>query len=147
MVWALRWTDERSPEVLVSNIVFIQIGTICVKGEQVAWWMEPLGSFPRVLNVLPREKIEGPPRDFVKANPRPHPRPDQRPKNWGAAGPEGFWAFGLAEDVAKGSPLENSEWGLQYSSEGVHWVLKGPPEDSLHHDTSEAFPQIFILFT
>ena len=23
---------------------------------------------PRVLNVLPREKIEGPPRDFLKAN-------------------------------------------------------------------------------
>ena len=52
--------------------------------------MEPLGSFPRVLNVLPREKIEGPPRDFLKANPRPHPRPDQRPKTQGAAGPEGF---------------------------------------------------------
>ena len=42
--------------------------------------MESLGRFPRVLNVLPREKIEGPPRDFLKANPRPHPRPDQRPK-------------------------------------------------------------------
>ena len=53
--------------------------------------MEPLGSFPRAYNVLPREKIEGPPRDFLKANPRPHPRPDQRPKTRGAAGPEGFW--------------------------------------------------------
>jgi hypothetical protein len=42
--------------------------------------MEPLGSFPKVLNVLPREKIEGPPRNFLKANPRPHPQPDQRPK-------------------------------------------------------------------
>ena len=82
--------------------------------------MEPLGSFPRVLNVLPREKIEGPPRDFLKANPRPHPRPDQRPKTQGAAGPQGFLAFGLTEDVAKGLPLENSEGGLQYSSEGVH---------------------------
>ena len=40
--------------------------------------------FPRVLDVLPREKIEGPPRDFLKANPRPHPRPDQRPKTRGA---------------------------------------------------------------
>ena len=70
--------------------------------------MEPLGSFPRVLNVLPREKIEGPPRDFLKAYPRPHPRP------------RGFLAFGLAEDVAKGLPLENPEGGLQYSSEGVH---------------------------
>ena len=55
--------------------------------------MESLGRFPRVLNALPREKIEGPPRDFRKAN-RDH--------------------------VAKGSPLENPEGGLQYSSEGVH---------------------------
>ena len=39
----------------------------------------------------PREKIEGPPRNFLKANPRPHPRPDKRPKTRGAAGPEGFW--------------------------------------------------------
>ena len=44
--------------------------------------MDPLGSLPRVLNVLPREKVEGPPRDFLKANPRPHPRPDQRPLVW-----------------------------------------------------------------
>ena len=77
--------------------------------------MESLGKFPRVLNVLPREKIEGPPRDFLKANPRSHPRPDQRPKTRGAASPEG-----LAEDVAKGSTLENFKGGLQYSSEGVH---------------------------
>ena len=27
---------------------------------------------------------------------------------------------GLAEDVAKGLPLENPKEGLQYSSEGVH---------------------------
>ena len=71
--------------------------------------MEPLGSFPRVLNVLPREKIEGPPRDFLKANPRPHPRPAR-----------GFLAFVLGKDVAQGLPLENPEGGLQYSSKGVH---------------------------
>ena len=76
--------------------------------------MEPLGRFPRVLNVFPREKIERPPRDCLKANPRPHPRPDKRPKT------RGFLAFGLAEDVAKGLLLENPEGGLQYSSEGVH---------------------------
>ena len=40
--------------------------------------MEPLGRFPRVLNRLPREHIEGPPRGFLKAKPRPHPRPDPR---------------------------------------------------------------------
>ena len=45
---------------------------------------------PRVLNVLPREKIKGPQRDSRKANLRPHPKPDQRPKTRGAAGPEGF---------------------------------------------------------
>ena len=50
--------------------------------------MESLGRFPRVLNVLPREKIEGPLRDFLKANPRPHPRPKTR-----AAGREGVWTF------------------------------------------------------
>ena len=61
--------------------------------------------------------------------------------------PQGFLAFGLAEDVAKGLPLENPEGDLQYSSEGVHWVLKGSSEGSIQHDTSEAFPQIFILFT
>ena len=82
--------------------------------------MEPLGSFPRVLNVLPREKIEGPPRDFLKANPRQHPRPEKNAKNPRGRRPRGFLAFGLAEDVAKGLPLENSEGGLQYSSEGVH---------------------------
>ena len=49
-----------------------------------------LGRFPRVLDVLPREKIEGPPRDILNANSRTHPRPDQRTKTRGAAGPEGF---------------------------------------------------------
>ena len=46
---------------------------------------------PRVLNVLPREKIKGPQRDFLKANPRPHPRPDQRPKTRGTEGSKGIW--------------------------------------------------------
>ena len=122
-------------------------GTICRKAEEVAWWMEALGSFLRVLNVLPREKIEGPPRDFLKAKPRPHPRPDQRPKNPRGCRPRGFLAFGLAEDVANGLPLENPKGDLQYSSEGVHWVLDGSSEGSIQHDTSEDFPQIFILFT
>ena len=117
------------------------------KIEELVWWMESLGSFPRVLNVLPREKIEGPPRDFLKANQRPHPRPDQRPKTQGAAGPEGGLAFGLAKDLGKGLPFEDPEGGLQYASEGVRWVLKGHPEGSIHHDTSEAFQQILIIFT
>ena len=33
--------------------------------------MEPLGSFLKVLHVLPREKIEDPPRDFLKVKPKP----------------------------------------------------------------------------
>ena len=48
--------------------------------------MECLGKFPIVLNVLPRKKIEGPLRDFLKANLRPNPRPDQRQKTRGVAG-------------------------------------------------------------
>ena len=82
--------------------------------------MEPLGGFSRVLNELPREKVGGPTRDFLKADPMPHPRPDQRPKNPRGCRPQGFLAFGLGEDVAKGLPLDNSKGGLQYSSEGVH---------------------------
>ena len=97
------------------------------------------GRFPRVLNELPREEIESDPRDFLEANPRPHPRPDQRPKT---RGPQGFLAFGLAENVTKSSHLENPEWGLQFSSETVLFLLKGPPEGSIHHDTFKAFPQI-----
>ena len=82
--------------------------------------MEPLGSFPRVLNVLPREKIEGPPRDFFKGEPKATSQARPKGKNPRGRRPRGFLAFGLAEDVAMGSPLENSEGGLQYSSEGVH---------------------------
>ena len=54
--------------------------------------MVPLGRFLRVLNGLPKEYTEGPPRGFMKANPRLHPRPDP----W-------FLAEGLAEDAAEGS--------------------------------------------
>ena len=71
--------------------------------------MEHLGSFPRVLNVLPQKNMEGPLRNFLKANPWPHPRPDQRPKTLG------FLAFGLALDVASGSPFENPLGDLQSS--------------------------------
>ena len=111
-------------------------GTICGKGEEVVWWMESHGMFSRVLNVLPREKLKVPQGIFYSWT---------RGQVQGQT--KGQKAFGLAEDVAQGSPLENPKGGLQYSSEGVHWVLKGPPKGSIHHDTSEAFPQMFILFT
>ena len=74
--------------------------------------MESLGSFPRVLNVLPREKIEGPPRDFSKGKPVATSKARPKAKNPRGRRPRGFLAFGLAEDVAKVSPLENSEEGL-----------------------------------
>ena len=45
----------------------------------------------RVLNLFPRELIEGTPKDFLKANLRPHQRPDPRPKTRGAVGLKGFW--------------------------------------------------------
>ena len=61
--------------------------------------------------------------------------------------PRRFLAFGLAEAVAKGLHLEIPKGGLQYSSEAVRWVVKGPTKGSIHHDTSEAFPQMLILFT
>ena len=53
---------------------------------------------PWVLNLLPQKNFEGPNWDFLKANPWPHPRLDQRPKTLGAA------VFGLALDVALGLP-------------------------------------------
>ena len=56
------------------------------------------------------------------------PEATSKARNLRGRRPRGFLAFGLAEDVAKGSPLED-------------------PEGSIHHDPSEAFPQIFILFT
>ena len=43
--------------------------------------MEPLGRFPRVLNVLPREKIEGPLRDFAKGEPEATSKARPKAKN------------------------------------------------------------------
>ena len=101
--------------------------------------MEPLGRFPRVLNVLKREKIEGPPRDFLKGNQR-ESKARTKAKNPRGRRPRGFLAFGLAEDVAKGLHLANPDGGLQYSSERKYIEYS-------RDDTVEAFPQIFILFT
>ena len=88
---------------------------------------------------FPKGFSEGEPEAKYKARPKANNPRGRRP--------QGFFAFCLAEDVAKGSPLENPKRGRQYSSEGLHWVLKGPPEGSIHHDTSKAFSHIFILFT
>ena len=37
------------------------------------------------------------------------------------------------------------EGDLQYSPEGLHEYSRDLPRGSIHHDTPEAFPQIFIL--
>ena len=56
------------------------------------------------------------PQGIFKGEPKATPKARLKAKNpWGRR-PRGF----LAEDVAKGLRLENSEGGLQYSSEGVH---------------------------
>ena len=68
---------------------------------------------PRVLNLFTKELIEGPSKEFPKANPRPHQRPDPSPR------PQGFLDLGLAEDAAKGLPEENPDGGLQSTSQGT----------------------------
>ena len=83
--------------------------------------MEPLGRFPRVLNGVPRENIEGP------------PRPDPRPKTRGAAGPEGFWP----RVWPRGAFNILSRDSIEYS--------RNLPRGSIHHYTPKAFPQIVIL--
>ena len=101
---------------------------------------------PLVLNVLPRKNIEGPLRNFLKANPWPHPRPDQRPKTLGACGPSGFclWS-GLG--CGLGFAFRKSLWGPSIFSLGstlrTLWKL---PRSSIHHATSSAFPQIVPVF-
>ena len=107
--------------------------------------MESLGRFPRVLHVLPREKIEGPSKDFLNANSRTHSRPDQRPKTRGAAGPECFWPLVWPRmwmwKIPNGAFNILPREYIKYSS------VKGPAKGSIYNDTSEAFPKIFILFT
>ena len=52
--------------------------------------MEPLGSFPRVHNVLPREKIEGP-QGIFQGKPEATSKARPKAKTLGACGPKGFW--------------------------------------------------------
>ena len=54
--------------------------------------MESLvGRFPKVLNVLPREKIEGSQKGFSKGEREATSKARQKAKNPRGAGPEGFW--------------------------------------------------------
>ena len=115
--------------------------TICGKAEGVSWWMEPLGRFPRVLNGLPREYIEGPPRGFLTANPRAHPRPDPRPKTLLVFGQGSGWGCGrgFARRKSRGEAFNI----LPRESIGYSRDL---PRGSIHHNIPMAFPQIVILF-
>ena len=68
---------------------------------------------PESTQCTPKEFSKGEPEATSKARPNAKDPTGRRPR--------GCLAFGLAEDVAKGSHLENAEGSLQYSS-------KGPPE-------------------
>ena len=90
---------------------------------------------PLVLNVLPRNNIEGSLRNFLKASPWPHPRPDQRPKP-----PRGLWPLGfLAFRKFLGEPSI-------FSLGSTLSTLGKLPWGSIHHATSSAFPQIVPLW-
>ena len=60
------------------------------------------------------------PEGFSKGEPEAIYKARPKAKNQKGRRPQGFLAFVLVEDVAKGSPSENPEGGLQYSSKGVH---------------------------
>ena len=88
--------------------------------------------FPERTQCTPKREDWRSPKGFSKGEPEATSKARPKAKNPRGRRPRRFLAFGLAVDVAKGLSLENSKGGLQYSSEGVHWVLKGPPEGSIH---------------
>ena len=97
---------------------------ICGKASEVSWWMEPSGG-PLSTQCTPSEEYWRPPLEFSKGKPLATSSARPKPKNpWGLR-PLGFLAFGLALDVASGSPLENPLVDLQSSPYGVHWELSG----------------------
>ena len=81
--------------------------------------MEPPGG-PSSTQCPPSEEYWRPPSGFSKGKPEATSKARPKAKNPRGRRLRGFLAFGLAEDMAKGLPLENTEGGLQYSSEGVH---------------------------
>ena len=73
-----------------------------------------LGRFPRVLNVPPEGEDWRSLKRFSKGKPETTSKARPKAKNLRGRMSQGFLAFGLAEDVAEGLPLENPE--------GVHRV-------------------------
>ena len=65
------------------------------------------------------------PSRFSKGEPKATSKARTKAKNPRGHRPQGFLAFGLAEDVAKGLHLENPKGALQYSSEGVTYCMLG----------------------
>ena len=91
------------------------------------------------------KNIEGPLRNFLKANLQPHPRPDQRPRTLGACGPQvfGLWS-GLG--CGLGYAFRKSLGGPSIFSLGSTLSTLGKlPRGSIHHATSLPFPQIVPL--
>ena len=90
---------------------------------------------PRVLNLLPRELIEGPPKGFSEGKPEAASEARPKAKNPRGHRPQGFLALDLAEDAGEGLPEENPEGGLQSTPLGTNFELKVLPEgtDSPHY--------------
>ena len=95
--------------------------------------MEPLGRFPRVLNGVPRENIEGP------------PRPDPRPKTRGAAGPEGFWPRFWPKMQQRVCLRKILRGALNLLPREQIENSRNFPREQFHHTAPEAFQQIVIL--
>ena len=81
--------------------------------------MEPSGG-PLSTQCTPSKEYLRPPSEFSKGKPLATSSARPKAKNPRGRRPQGFLAFCLAEDVAKGLPLENPEGCIQYSSKGVH---------------------------
>ena len=125
-----------SNKLICGGIVQARLG---IKNTKISVWDNLLKSwecsmvnlFPRevpwVLNMFPRELIEGPPQDFCQSNPLLHLWPDPRPKTLGACGPMGFWPWVWPRPREQ---IENSRDFLR---------------EQIHHATPKAFQQIVIL--
>ena len=82
---------------------------------------------PRVLNLLPRELIEGPLKGFSEGKPEAASEARPKAKNPRGHRPQGFLAEGLVEDAAEGLPEENPEGYFQSTLWGT-LELEGFPE-------------------
>ena len=75
--------------------------------------------FPESTQCTPKGEDRRSPKGFSRGKPEATSKATPKAKNPRGHRPRGVLAFGLAKDVAKDLPLENTEGGLQYVSEGV----------------------------